>query len=113
MRNIFFVLLQIFSRIHLKGEWEVTILEITYPSLYQNGTEEKFTFIDGRKFGRKKKIQPIHIEPRLYSSFVDKIAAINDKIRKRVGAQNFEYNGIYVVYVSVDKITQNNANHLS
>ena len=55
MRNIVIILQQIFSRIHLKREWEVTILEIIYTLLYKNGTEEKFTFIDGRKLGGKKK----------------------------------------------------------
>ena len=34
---------------------------------------------------------------------------MNDKIRKRIGAQKYEYNGIYV---SVDMITQNVAIHL-
>ena len=34
---------------HLREEWEVAISEISYPSLYQNATEEKFTFIDGRE----------------------------------------------------------------
>ena len=32
---------------------------------------------------------------------------MNDKVRKRIGAQKYEYNGMYV---SVDKITQKNAN---
>ena len=34
---------------------------------------------------------------------------MNDKVRKRIGAQKYEYNGIYV---SVDKITQKIAIHL-
>ena len=34
---------------------------------------------------------------------------MNDKVRKRIGAQKDEYNGIYV---SVDKITQKIAIHL-
>ena len=37
------------EQIHLKGEWEVVISEKLYPSLYQNVTEGKFTFIDGRE----------------------------------------------------------------
>ena len=36
-------------------------------------------------------------------SFVDTNIAKNDKVRKRIGAQKNEYNGIYV---SVEKITQ-------
>ena len=31
------------EQIQLKGEWEVTISEISYPSLIQNVTEGKFT----------------------------------------------------------------------
>ena len=67
------------ERIHLKGEWEVAILEISYPSLYQNVTEGKFTFIAGRESPEeKRKIQPMHIEPGLYPSIVDIVVAMND-----------------------------------
>ena len=38
----------------------------------------------------------MHIEPRLYPSIVDIIAAMNDKVRKRIGAQTYKYNGIFV-----------------
>ena len=92
------------EQIHLKGEWEVAISEISYPSLYQNVTEGQFTFIDGRESPEeKRKIQPMHFEPGLYPSFDDTNIAMNDKVRKRIGAQKNEYNGIYV---SVEKITQ-------
>ena len=54
---------------------------------------ESFTFIDGRESPEeKRKIQPMHIEPGLYPSIVDKIVAMNDKIQKRIGAQKYEYN---------------------
>ena len=98
------------EQIHLKGEWEVAISEISYPSLYQNVTEGKFTFVDGRESSEeKRKIVPMNIEPGLYPSIVDIVVAMNNKIRERLGAQVFEYNGIYV---SVDKITQKVAVHL-
>ena len=45
----------------------------------------------------------MHFEPGLYPGIVDVVVAMNDKIRKRIGAQKNENNGIYV---SVDKITQ-------
>ena len=78
--------------------------------MYQNVTEGKFTFIDGRESPEeKRKIQPMLIEPGLYPSIVDIVVAMNDKVRKRIGAQNYEYNGIYV---SIDKITQKIAIHL-
>ena len=97
------------EQIHLKGEWEVAISEIPYPSLYQNVTEGKFTFVDGRESPEeKRKIQPMHVEPGLYPSIVDIVVAMNDKAQKRICAQKYEYNGIYV---SVDKITQKVAIH--
>ena len=49
-----------------------------YPSLYQNVTEGKFTFIDRRESPEeKRKIQPMHIEPGLYPSIVDIVVAMN------------------------------------
>ena len=70
------------EQIHLKGEWEVAISEISYPSLYQNVTEGKFIFIDGRESPEeKRKLQPIHIESGLYPSFVDIVVAKNDNVR--------------------------------
>ena len=76
----------------------------------QNVTEGKFTFVDGRESSEeKRKIVPMNIEPRLYPSFVYIVVAMNNKIRERLGAQVFEYNGIYV---SADKMTQKVAVHL-
>ena len=45
----------------------------------------------------------------MYPSIGDIVVAMNNKIRERLGAKAFEYNG---VYVSVDKITQRVAVHL-
>ena len=62
----------------------------------------KFTFVDGRKTSdEKRKIVPLHIETAMYPTIVDISVAMNNKIRERLGAQAFEYNGIYV---SVDII---------
>ena len=89
---------------------ELAISETSYPSMLKNVSEGKITFIDGREvLEEKRKNQPIHIEPGLYPSFVEIVVAMNDKARKRIGAQKYEYNGIYV---SVDKITQKIAFHL-
>ena len=38
----------------------------------------------------------MYIEPGLYPSIVDIIVAMNDKVRKRIDAQNHEYNEIFV-----------------
>ena len=76
----------------------------------QKVTEGKLTFVDGRESSDdKRKIEASHFEPGLYPSFVYIVVALNNKIRERLGAQAFEYNGICV---SVDKITQKIAAHL-
>ena len=55
------------EQLHLKAEWEVAISEISYPSLYQNVTEGKFTFVDGRENSEEnRKIVPMNIEPGVY-----------------------------------------------
>ena len=78
--------------------------------LYQNVTEGKFTFEDGRESSEKKRTTvPMNIELGLYPSFVDVVVAMNNKIRKRLGAEVFEYNGFCV---SVDKIRRKVAVHL-
>ena len=60
------------EQIHLKGEWEFAISEISYPSLYQNITEGKFTFVEGRDISEEeRKIELMHIEPRLYPSTIE------------------------------------------
>ena len=51
----------------------------------------------------------MNIEPGLYPSIVDIVVAMNNKIRESLGAQVFEYNGIYV---SVEKIAQKVVVHL-
>ena len=80
------------------------------PFLYQNVTEGKFTFVHDRESSEeKRKIVPMNIEPGLYPIFSDIVVAVNYKIRKRLGAEVFEYNGIYV---SVVKITGKFAVHL-
>ena len=78
--------------------------------MYQNVTEKKFTFYDGRESPEeKRKIQPMHNEHGLYPSIVVIIVAMNDKVRKRICARTYEHNG---VYLSLDKITQKVAIHL-
>ena len=92
------------ERIHLKGEWVVAISEISYSFLYQNVTEGKLTFGDGRNCSEEKRnIEPMYIEPGLYTSIFDIVVAMNSKIQERLGAQAFQYNEMYV---SVNKITR-------
>ena len=90
------------EQIHLKGEWEVAFSEISYPFFNQKVTEGKFTFVDRRESSEeKRKVVPMNLERSLYPSIVDIVVAMNNKSRERLGAQAFEYNGIYI---SVDKI---------
>ena len=42
------------EQIHLKREWEVAISEISYHSFYQNDSDGKFAFIDGRESSEEK-----------------------------------------------------------
>ena len=89
-----------------KGEWEFTISETSY----QNVTEGKFTFVDGRECPEeKRKVKPMPIEPGLHPSIVDIVVAMKNKNRERLGAQSFEYNGIFV---SLDKNSQKIADYL-
>ena len=37
------------EQMKLEGQWEVAISEISYPSMYQNVTEGKFSFFDSNK----------------------------------------------------------------
>ena len=52
---------------------------------------------------REKEDEQMHFEPGLYPSIIDIVVAMKDKVRKRLGAQKIEYNGIYVL---MDKIGQ-------
>ena len=52
---------------------------------------------------REKEDEQMHFEPGLYPSIIDIVVAMKDKVRKRLGAQKIEYNGIYVL---MDKIAQ-------
>ena len=51
----------------------------------------------------------MHFEPGLYPSIFDTVLAMNNKIRERLGARAFDYNGFYI---SVDKNTQKVVVHL-
>ena len=37
------------KQLNLYGQWEVAISEISYPSMYQSVTEEKFMFFDKQR----------------------------------------------------------------
>ena len=90
------------ARFHLKREWDVFISKSSYPSLYQNVTDEMFIFIYVRE-NCEEQNEPMHTETGLYPSIVNIVLAMNDKDEKRIGAQKYVYNGIHK---SVFNITQ-------
>ena len=66
-------------QVNLDGQWEVAILEISYPSLYQNFTEGKFMFYDEKI---SKTTEAYYLEPGLYSSITKVVEAMNTIIKE-------------------------------
>ena len=66
------------ERLNLDGQWEVSISEISYPSMYQNVTEGKFMFFD-----KKLSAEFFYLEPGLYPSITDIVEAMNNLIQER------------------------------
>ena len=68
------------EQVNLQGQWEITISEISYPSMYQNITEEKFKFFDKKL---SKSTSTYSIESALYTSITDIVEAMNTLIQER------------------------------
>ena len=68
------------DQVSLKGQWEVAISEIFYPSMYQNVTDGKFLFYDAIY---SKTTTAYYLEPGLYSSVPDIVEAMNLLILER------------------------------
>ena len=64
------------EQLNLEGQWEVEVLEISYPSMYQNVTEGKFKKL-------LKSSEFYSLEPSLYPSFTDIVEAMNTLIQQR------------------------------
>ena len=62
------------EQLNLDGQGEVAISEISYPSIYQNVTEEKFMFFDKIL---SKSSEFYYLEPGLYPSITDIVEAMN------------------------------------
>ena len=63
-----------------RGQWEVAISEISYPSMYQNTTEGKFRFYDEIL---SKSTSTYNLELGLYTSITDIVEAMNTLIQER------------------------------
>ena len=59
---------------NLEGQWEVSISEIFYPSMYQNVTNGKFLFYDAIY---SKTTTAYYLKPGLFSSVPDLVEAMN------------------------------------
>ena len=68
------------EQVNLEGQWEVAISEISYPSMYRNITEGYFKFFD-EKFS--KSTSTYNLEPGLYTSITDIVAAMNTLSQER------------------------------
>ena len=68
------------EQLNLDGQWEVAISEISYPSMYQNVTKEKFMFFD-KNFSKSSDFY--YQEPRLYPSITDILEAMNILIQEK------------------------------
>ena len=68
------------EQVNLEGQWEVAILEISYPSMYQNITEGKFRFFDQKI---SKSTSTYSIEPGLYTSITHLVEAMKTLNQER------------------------------
>ena len=68
------------EQLNLEGQWEVAILQISYPSMYQNVTEGNFMFFDEKL---SKSSDFYYLEPGFYPSITDFVEAINTLIQER------------------------------
>ena len=67
------------EQLNLDGQWEVAISEKSYPSMYQNVTEEKFMFFD-KKLSKSSEFY--YLEPCFYPSITDIVEDMNTLIQK-------------------------------
>ena len=70
------------EQINLDGEWEVAITELSYPSLYQNITEDKFFYLEEATSDTKPS-DYYTLDPDLYPSISDIVNEMNRKIQER------------------------------
>lgn len=75
------------EQLFLDGDWEVALLEITYPALYNNITDGKFWYVPQSPTSNKRKneasSEPVSILPGLYLSLDEIFQSVNDALRLR------------------------------
>ena len=78
------------EQLNLEGQWQIAISEKSYPSMYQNVTEGKLMFFDGKL---SKSSELYFLEPGLHPSITDIDEAMNTLIQER---HNYSRNCITV-----------------
>ena len=68
------------EQVNLEGQWEVSIAEISYPSMYQNITEGLFIFFDEKL---SISTSTYNLKPGLYTSITDIVEAMKTLIQER------------------------------
>ena len=82
------------EQLYLDGDWEVALLEITYPALYNNITEGKFWYVPQRNTSKKRNneetrealnesYEAVTILPGMYLSLDEIFQSMNDALRLR------------------------------
>ena len=77
------------EQVNLNGQWEVAISEISYPSMYQNVTEEHFMFYDEKL---SKTTEDYYLELGLYSSITETVEATNTIIQEKKPQRHLHHN---------------------
>ena len=68
------------EQINVEGDWEVALLEVSYPNLYHNIVDGRFRY---RYDTSDKDLTIMEIPPGLYHSLADILASMRDVAEKR------------------------------
>ena len=91
------------EQLNLEGQWEVAVLEKSYPTMYQNVTEENFMFFD-KKLSNSSEFY--YLEPRLGPSITVIVEAMNTLIQEKHNHSEI------CITVNLSQRTHNNENYL-
>ena len=91
------------EQLNLEGQWEVAILEISYPSMYQIVKEGKFMSFDKKN---SKWSEFYYLEPGLYPPIMDIVEAMNTVIQERHNHSKSVSKNSYNRYKYNHKLTQ-------
>ena len=68
------------EQLNLEGQWEVSLSQISYPSMYQNVTERRIMFF-GKKISNSSEFY--YLQPGPYPSITNIVEAMNTLIQER------------------------------